>query len=76
MAFVAVMTKIQIFTGTPNRRVKNLQERLKNKFQQIKIFFCEEGPRSRCYDRTAALRLIVQPCDEEKDDQSFFHFSK
>jgi hypothetical protein len=30
----------------------------------------EEGPRSRCYVRTAALRLIVQPYeeDEEKDD--------
>jgi accessory gene regulator protein AgrB len=24
-----------------------------------------EGPRSRCYRRTAALRLIVQPCDED-----------
>jgi hypothetical protein len=24
-------------------------------------FFCGEGPRSRCYGRTAALRLIVQP---------------
>jgi hypothetical protein len=24
-----------------------------------------EGPRSRCYGRTAALRLIVQPCDED-----------
>jgi hypothetical protein len=36
-----------------------------------------EGPRSRCYGRTAALRLIVQPCneDEEEDDQ-FFHLSK
>ena len=33
-------------------------------------FFCGEGPRSRSYGRTAALRLIVQPCDEdeEKDD--------
>jgi hypothetical protein len=31
-----------------------------------------EGPRSRCYRRTAALRLIVQPCDEdeEKDGKS------
>jgi hypothetical protein len=28
------------------------------------VFFCGEGPRSRCYGRTAALRLIVQPCDE------------
>jgi hypothetical protein len=35
------------------------------------LFFCGEGPRSRSYGRTAALRLIVQPCNE--DDQ-FFHF--
>jgi hypothetical protein len=27
------------------------------------IFF--DGPRSKCYGRTAALRLIVQPCDED-----------
>jgi hypothetical protein len=27
-------------------------------------FFCGEGPRSRCYGRTAALRFIVQPFDE------------
>jgi hypothetical protein len=25
-----------------------------------------EGPRSRCYGRTAALRLIVQPCNEDE----------
>jgi hypothetical protein len=33
-------------------------------------FFCGEGPRSRSCGSTAALRLIVQPCDEdeEKDD--------
>jgi hypothetical protein len=31
-----------------------------------------KGPRSRCYGRTAALRLIVQPCDE---DEFFFCFS-
>jgi hypothetical protein len=30
----------------------------------IYIFFIE-GPRSRCYGHTAALRLIVQPCDED-----------
>ena len=29
------------------------------------VFFGGEGPRSRCYGRTAALRLIVQPCDED-----------
>ena len=26
-------------------------------------FFCGEGPRSRCYGHTAALRFIVQYCD-------------
>jgi hypothetical protein len=38
--------------------------------------FCGEGPRSRSYGRTAALRRIVQPCDddEEKDDQFFIFF--
>jgi hypothetical protein len=36
------------------------------------LFFLE-GPHSRCYGRTAALRLIVQPRDEddEKYDQFF-----
>jgi hypothetical protein len=28
-------------------------------------FFCGEGPRNRCYGRTVALIIIVQPCDEE-----------
>jgi hypothetical protein len=38
--------------------------------------FGDEGPRSRSYGRTAALRLTVQPCDEdgEKDDLFFFIF--
>jgi hypothetical protein len=36
------------------------------------VFFCGEGPRSRCYGRTAALRLMVQPSDEE--DRFFFSF--
>jgi hypothetical protein len=31
-----------------------------------------EGPRSTSYKRTAALRLLVQPCD--KDDQFFSFF--
>jgi hypothetical protein len=30
--------------------------------------FSGEGPRSRRYGRTAALRLLVQPCDEDDDD--------
>jgi hypothetical protein len=29
------------------------------------FFLVSEGLRSRCYGRTAALRLIVQPCDED-----------
>jgi hypothetical protein len=33
--------------------------------------FCE-GPRSICYGRTAALRLIVQPCDEDNYISSLF----
>jgi hypothetical protein len=37
--------------------------------------FILEGPRSRSYGHTAALRLLVQPCNE--DERSvFFHFSK
>jgi hypothetical protein len=29
------------------------------------VLFFKEGPRSRSYGRIAALRLIVQPCDED-----------
>ena len=35
-------------------------------------FFFGEGLRSRCYGRTAVLRLIMQPCD--KDDSFFYVF--
>jgi hypothetical protein len=42
----------------------------------LKQFF-GEGPRSRWYGRTAALRLIVQPCDEDDEKDDFFcHVSK
>jgi hypothetical protein len=30
------------------------------------FFFFWEGPRNRCYGRTAALRLLVQPCAEDE----------
>jgi hypothetical protein len=33
-----------------------------------------EAPRSRRYGRTAAMGLIVQPCDEDEDDY-FLSFS-
>jgi hypothetical protein len=33
-----------------------------------------EGSRSRRYGRTAALRLLVQPCDEDDDDDYFCPF--
>jgi hypothetical protein len=40
---------------------------------EIKIdIFSGEGPRSRRYGRTAALRLLVQPCDEDEDDDYYF----
>jgi hypothetical protein len=39
------------------------------------FFFSGEGPRSRRYGRTAALRLIVQPYDEDEDDYYFLSFS-
>ena len=47
----------------------------KTRYERLS-FLCGEGPRSRCYSRTAALRLLVQLCDEdaEKDDQ-FCSFS-
>jgi hypothetical protein len=41
----------------------------------FKAFFLRgEGPRSRCYGRTTALRLFVQPYDE--DEQFFTKFYK
>jgi hypothetical protein len=38
----------------------------------MRWYFFFEWPRSRCYGRTAALRLIVQPCDG--DDLFFYVF--
>jgi hypothetical protein len=45
---------------------------LLHKFVVYLFFFSGEGPRSRRYGRTAALRLLVQPCD---DDDYFLSFS-
>jgi hypothetical protein len=36
-------------------------------FLFVLVFFNGEGPCSRRYGRTAAMRLIVQPYDEDED---------
>jgi hypothetical protein len=36
------------------------------------FFFSGEGPRSRRYGLTAALRLLVQPYDEDEHDDYYF----
>jgi hypothetical protein len=41
----------------------------------LMVFFSAEGPRSRRYGRTAALRLLVQSCDEYDDDDYCLSFS-
>jgi hypothetical protein len=55
-----------------------LRTRLKPLMRQYKFlrvdFFSSEGPRSRRYGRTAAMRLLVQPYDEDEDDY-FLSFS-
>jgi hypothetical protein len=39
------------------------------------IFFSGEGPRGRRYGRTAALRLLVQPCDDDDDADDYYFLS-
>ena len=41
--------------------------------EELFFFLCGEGPRSRCYGRSAALRHIVQPYDED-ESLSIFSF--
>ena len=51
-----VLYKVQVYvylTLQPHQRII------------LHTFGCCEGPRSRRYGRTTALRLIVQPCDED-----------
>jgi hypothetical protein len=42
-------------------------------YNGVKIFFSGEGLRSRRYGRTAALRLIVQPCDGDDDNYYYYY---
>jgi hypothetical protein len=39
-------------------------KKTEGKYRKTLFLFCE-GPRSRYYGRTAALSLLVQPCDED-----------
>jgi hypothetical protein len=38
----------------------------------VPVFFNGEGSRSRCYGRTTALSLFVQPYDKNKDEDEQF----
>jgi hypothetical protein len=38
------------------------------------FFLIDDGPRRRRYGRIAALKLIVQPCDEDEDYDYFCPF--
>ena len=49
-----VLTNLRLFNNGYREKV--------NLFADFHTF-CGEGPRRRSYGRTAALRLIVQPCD-------------
>jgi hypothetical protein len=40
------------------------------------FFLHGEEPRSRCYGLTTALRLFMQPYDEDEDEQFFTKFYK
>jgi hypothetical protein len=39
------------------------------------FYFSGEGPCSRRYGRTAALMLLVQPCDEDDNDDDYYFLS-
>jgi hypothetical protein len=47
--------------------VQNIIRNMKRKelFGDLCAWIFLEGSRSRCYRRTAVLRLTVQPCDED-----------
>jgi hypothetical protein len=72
----------------PNKIINNNQilranNKIKTTWETVKVESGKkinksnkEGPGSRRYGRTAALRLPVQPCDEDDDDHDYFfiHF--
>jgi hypothetical protein len=40
----------------------------------VLIVFSGEGPCSRRYGRTAAWKLLVQPCDDDADDDDYYYY--
>jgi hypothetical protein len=57
----------------PIHGYKWLFAKIKRPERETEHFFLHGvGPHSRCYGRTTALRLFVQPCDE--DEQFFTKF--
>jgi hypothetical protein len=57
--------------------VKSAHEIFVAQYPIFVYIFSGEGPRSRRYGRTAAMRLLVQPCDDDDDDDddSYLSFS-
>jgi hypothetical protein len=41
----------------------------------VGLFLCDERPCSRRYGHTVALRLLLQPCDEDDDYYYFCPFA-
>jgi hypothetical protein len=64
---VVLMYTVGVSRVTTNRTGMHIV-----RFYSRLFFLSDEGPRSRRYGRTAAMRLIVQPCDEDDDDDYYF----
>jgi hypothetical protein len=56
-----IRSGFNVIAGSQNSVLRLYHTMISDGLQIIYLFFCE-GPRSRNYRRTAALRLTVQPC--------------
>jgi hypothetical protein len=61
-------------THTVYLYVLNRSQKKQRLLPSTAFFFSGEGPCSRCYGRTAALRLLVQPCDEDGDYYYYYYY--
>jgi hypothetical protein len=64
-----------VFLSPSIRKLKYNLELGQDRFFTHLFFLFVEGPRSRCYGRTAALKLIVQPYEEDDEVFLLFHFN-